>query len=88
MKADVQALGQVVRNLIVNAIKYSPAGTLIEVTASCQEEQVILLRHAVKDCTTDSRVAISGQNVLYPAPQPQSIDCALPVMPLAASVQR
>ena len=42
VKADGQALGQVIRNLIVNAIKYSPAGTLIEVTASCQEEQVIL----------------------------------------------
>ena len=42
VKADVLALGQVIRNLIVNAIKYSPAGTLIEVTASRQEEHVIL----------------------------------------------
>lgn len=42
VKADVQALGQVIRNLVVNAIKYSPAGTLIEVTASRQEEHAIL----------------------------------------------
>ncbi|HLX39381.1 MAG TPA: HAMP domain-containing sensor histidine kinase [Ktedonobacteraceae bacterium] len=46
VRADAQALAQVLRNLIVNAIKYSPEGTPIQVSAVRQGEQIAL---AVRD---------------------------------------
>lgn len=42
VRADAQALAQVLRNLIVNAIKYSPEGTPIRISAVRQGEQIAL----------------------------------------------
>jgi len=38
--ADEQRLGQVIRNLVVNAIKYSPAGTPIDISAGVNEGHI------------------------------------------------
>ncbi len=42
VRADAQALAQVIRNLIMNAMKYSPERTPIQVSAALQGEQVAL----------------------------------------------
>ena len=42
VRADSQALAQVIRNLIMNAMKYAPESTPIEVSATMQGEQIAL----------------------------------------------
>lgn len=47
LRADPERIGQVLQNLLVNAVKYSPAGTPVELAVSRRGESV---RFAVVDC--------------------------------------
>jgi len=53
--ADPQMIETVLRNLINNAIKFTPENGLIEITASQNEDQISI-------CVKDSGIGISGED--------------------------
>lgn len=63
IEADRERLAQVIRNLVINAIKFSPEGSLIEVRVSKENNQDSKKRECVKVSIIDYGVGIPAEEL-------------------------